>query len=71
MCQRLNFIYYYCYNYFLVIGVPKEVSHLEKRVSLCPKQVRNLTKLGFKIKVEEGAGVAAFFEDEDYIRNGA
>ena len=51
--------------------MPKEVSHLEKRVALCPKDVRGLVKLGFKIKIEEGAGVDAFFEDEDYIKNGA
>lgn len=52
------------------IGVPKEVSHLEKRVSFVPKEVRKLVKLGFKVKIEEGAGKEAGFEDEDYIKNG-
>ena len=52
------------------IGVPKEVSNLEKRVSFAPKEVRKLVKLGFKVKVEEGAGTGAGFEDEDYIKNG-
>eukprot|EP00828_Plagiopyla_frontata_P008851 TRINITY_DN1448_c0_g1_i2.p1 TRINITY_DN1448_c0_g1~~TRINITY_DN1448_c0_g1_i2.p1 ORF type:complete len:1094 (+),score=187.95 TRINITY_DN1448_c0_g1_i2:37-3318(+) len=52
------------------IGIPKEVSNLEKRVSFVPKEVRKLVKLGFKVKVEEGAGKDAGFEDEEYIRNG-
>lgn len=38
------------------IGIPREVSNLEKRVAFAPKEVRKLVKLGFRVKVEEGAG---------------
>ena len=38
------------------IGIPKEVSNLEKRVAFVPKDVRKLVKLGFKVKIEENAG---------------
>jgi len=50
-----------------VIGVPKEVEPLEKRVALTPKVCMKLLKLGFKIRVEEGAGINAKFSDAEYL----
>ena len=45
----------------LSIGVPKETAHLERRVAQTPETVTKLTKEGFTVKVESGAGAAASF----------
>ena len=55
----------------MTIGVPKETFQSERRVALSPIAVTNLTKQGFNIVIEEGAGLAARFLDEDYISAGA
>ena len=54
-----------------VIGVPKEVTAGEKRVATVPEVVEKLIKLGFKVRVESGAGDAANFSDEIYRAAGA
>jgi len=48
----------------MTIGIPKEVTENEKRVAIIPKTVKQLTKLGFRCKVEEGAGVGASYPDK-------
>jgi len=53
------------------IGVPKEVAANERRVALTPDVAGRLTKGGFEIFVERGAGSAAFFPDEAYSVAGA
>lgn len=53
------------------IAVPKEVKSGEKRVATTPDVVKQLTKLGYNISVEAGAGSAAKFNDNDYIDAGA
>jgi len=55
----------------IVIGVPKESKALEKRVSQTPETVEKLTKAGFRVKVESGAGALASFGDEQYSAAGA
>jgi hypothetical protein len=55
----------------LVIGVPKEIHENEKRVSLIPETVKQLTKLGFKVIVQKNAGIGANFLDSDYTNAGA
>ena len=48
------------------IGVPKEVHPEECRVALTPETAEQLTKLGFTIAIEAGAGEKAHFSDECY-----
>jgi hypothetical protein len=42
------------------VGIVKEVSDGEKRVAGTPESVANLVKKGFKVTVQEGAGVAGY-----------
>jgi hypothetical protein len=55
----------------LTIGVPKETFANERRVAVTPTVVKNLTKKGFKLAVEENAGVLAKFSNKDYEEAGA
>jgi NAD(P) transhydrogenase subunit alpha len=55
----------------LVIGVPKEVAPLERRVALVPETVARLVQGGAQVVVEHGAGEAAFFPDGAYEAAGA
>lgn len=55
----------------LVLGIPKEIHAGEKRVSITPKNVKQLVKLGYNVAVEKGAGVAASFLDQDYKESGS
>jgi len=55
----------------LYIGIPKEISYQENRVSLSPDAVALLVSNGHKIVIEKGAGVNANFSDEDYSDSGA
>lgn len=53
------------------IGVPKEVSENEHRVALVPEAVHLLVENGHRLIVEEQAGAAAHFTDEQYAEAGA
>ena len=48
------------------IGVPRETLAGEKRVATVPEVVEKLVKLGFKVRVQSGAGDAANFDDASY-----
>lgn len=48
------------------IVVPKEISHLEKRVALTPDVAKKLITLGFSVCVESNAGLEANFSDDAY-----
>lgn len=54
-----------------IIGVPKETTLQENRVSLVPSAVALLVENGHRIKVERGAGIKANFEDRNYYESGA
>ncbi|MEP7154386.1 MAG: Re/Si-specific NAD(P)(+) transhydrogenase subunit alpha [Betaproteobacteria bacterium] len=54
-----------------MIGVPKEIFPLERRVATVPESVEKLIKLGFAVQVETGAGDAANVSDDDYRKAGA
>ena len=54
-----------------IVGIPKEIKELEGRVSLQPDGVTELVHHGHEVVVEEGAGVGAGFEDEEYGSCGA
>jgi len=53
------------------VGVPKEEAAGERRVAATPESVKRLRSLGFSITVEQGAGLAAGFDDEAYRAAGA
>lgn len=53
------------------IAVLKETKAYENRVALTPDVVKTLTKKGFEITIESGAGLLSYFTDEDYTRAGA
>ncbi len=53
------------------IGVPKEIFPGEKRVATVPDVVTKLTKLGFAVVVEQGAGDLADLSDQAYFQAGA
>lgn len=55
----------------LYIGVPKEISLQESRVGLTPEAVELLVQNGHRVLVEQGAGIAAKFTDEQYRLAGA
>lgn len=55
----------------LTIGVPKETFLNEKRVAVVPASVQTLTKKGFTVKVEDGAGLEAKFTNDSYTAAGA
>ena len=55
----------------LEIGIPKEISFQENRVSLTPDSVALLIKNGHRVIIEEGAGNASNFSDKEYSDNGA
>ena len=55
----------------MIIGIPKEIMHGERRVAATPETVGKFVKDGATVLVENGAGVGAFFADADYAAAGA
>lgn len=53
------------------IGVPKEIKSGEKRVALVPDIINKLTRLGFEVSIESGAGDASQAIDDDFTAAGA
>ncbi len=54
-----------------ILGIPKEIKTLEKRVGMTPAGVDALSKKGYKIVVQSGAGEGSSFSDEAYRAAGA
>ena len=55
----------------LHIGIPKESSFQENRVSLTPESVGLLVANGHSVSIEKGAGNASNFSDTQYVEKGA
>ncbi|MCL1079203.1 Re/Si-specific NAD(P)(+) transhydrogenase subunit alpha [Parashewanella spongiae] len=55
----------------MLIGIPKEQLENETRVAATPTSVIQLKKLGFDVIVEQGAGLAANFDDNLFLQSGA
>ncbi|MDD4839935.1 MAG: NAD(P) transhydrogenase subunit alpha [Clostridia bacterium] len=55
----------------MIIGVPKEIMHDERRVSAIPETVAQMVNAQHTVLVEKGAGNGSFFSDEDYKTAGA
>jgi NAD(P) transhydrogenase subunit alpha len=53
------------------VAVPKEVREGEKRVALVPDVINKLTKLGYEVAIESGAGVHSQASDDLYRSAGA
>jgi NAD(P) transhydrogenase subunit alpha len=54
-----------------VIGVVTESFPGERRVALTPSEIPPLAKAGLSVLVEQGAGTAAGFSDNEYVEKGA
>ncbi|MDK2776951.1 MAG: Re/Si-specific NAD(P)(+) transhydrogenase subunit alpha [Pseudomonadota bacterium] len=55
----------------MLIGVPKEIYPGEARVALIPAGIQTLLNAGFDVVIQEGAGDAAHFSDDEYRNCGA
>ena len=55
----------------LVVGVPKEIMKGERRVAAIPETVKKMVMEGAKVLIEQGAGLGAYFTDEEYQTAGA
>ena len=55
----------------MIVGVPKETYPQERRVALVPAAVPALTKAGFEVLIETGAGELAGYRDAAYVEKGA
>jgi len=55
----------------MIVGVPRETFPGERRVALVPAVIPTLTKAGFEVLVEAGAGVEAGYPDKEYAAKGA
>ena len=53
------------------IAVAREIRDGEKRVALVPDIINKLTRLGFDVVIESGAGVFSQATDADYVSAGA
>ena len=56
---------------FMVLAVPKESGQGERRVAATPETVAKLVGMGFDVRIESRAGLAASFADEAYAKAGA
>ena len=54
----------------MIIGVPKESYPGERRVALVPAVLPTLTKAGFEIHIQAGAGIEAGYTDALYVEKG-
>jgi H+-translocating NAD(P) transhydrogenase subunit alpha len=54
----------------VIIGVPKEIYPGERRVALVPAVLPTLTKAGFEVQIQAGAGTDAGYTDALYIEKG-
>lgn len=55
---------------FMKIGIPLEPED-ETRVAIVPSSMKKLSKAGFEVYVEKGAGLKANYSDSDYSESGA
>ncbi|MGA3196137.1 MAG: Re/Si-specific NAD(P)(+) transhydrogenase subunit alpha [Terriglobales bacterium] len=54
----------------MIIGIPKEIYPGERRVALVPSILPTLTKAGFEIHIQSGAGLDAGYPDSLYVEKG-
>jgi H+-translocating NAD(P) transhydrogenase subunit alpha len=56
---------------FVIIGVPKESYPGDRRVAIVPAVLPTLTKAGFEVHIQSGAGIDAGYPDSQYADKGA
>lgn len=59
------------YREAMIVGIPKETLPGEGRVACVPSGVRTLRAAGHSVLIEQDAGLASGFGDDEYIRAGA
>lgn len=52
------------------IGIPKEIKPQEGRVALLPNACDKIIQLGHSVRLQQGAGIAAGYPDDEYQRVG-
>lgn len=55
----------------MIIGIPKEIMPGENRVAASPETVAKMVADGHTVLIEKGAGIGAFFIDDEYANAGA
>lgn len=55
----------------MIIGIPTEIMHGEKRVSAIPETVKKMVNDGAEVLFQNGAGVGSFYMDDAYKEAGA
>jgi alanine dehydrogenase len=55
----------------LTIGIPKEITHQERRVGLVPEAVNLLVQNGHNVLIETNAGAGSRFHDHEYSEAGS
>ena len=55
----------------MIIGIPKETAHGEKRIGITPATIKELVKKDFEILIESNAGNGSFITDSEYQSAGA
>ncbi|MEG1527874.1 MAG: NAD(P) transhydrogenase subunit alpha [Clostridia bacterium] len=55
----------------MIVGIPKEIMHGERRVSSIPETVKKMVANGWTVLFEKGAGLGAFYPDAAYVEVGA
>ena len=55
----------------MVIGIPRETTHGEKRIGVTPATIKELVKKEFQILIESNAGSGSYISDSDYESAGA
>jgi len=55
----------------MLVVIPKEILHAEKRVAAIPETVEKLRSKGFDVAIETGAGAGIFIDDSEYQKAGA
>ncbi len=53
------------------LGIPRETAPGEQRVAATPRSIEKLTKMGYAVLVESGAGAASEYSDDAYKNAGA
>lgn len=54
----------------LIIGLPREIAHQERRIGLVPEAVSLLVQNGHQVLIESNAGMGARFHDHEYSEAG-
>ena len=54
----------------MIVGVPRESFPGERRVAMVPSVIPTLTKAGFEVQIQSGAGVEAGYGDTQYADKG-